>query len=83
MGGGMVLRDVERPETFPLMAPCPSPSFPHTPRPCGGKTDYSHFGDLLARLEASPGAKPHLGMAFTLPAPIRCSTGLKHLRRVP
>lgn len=42
---------------FSLDGPCPSPSVPHSPRPHGGKT-ISHFRDLSAALEASPGDKP-------------------------
>lgn len=77
-GGGMVLRDVERPETFPLMAPAHPPPSLTRRGPVEGKLtiptleicqpDWRHVRVLSATF--GDGSCPPC-------PPIRCSTGLK------
>lgn len=81
-GGGMVLRDVERPETS-LMAPCPSPL------PCSPA--QALLGEVqfpLPRLVSAPGGilwrppppsnyHPHLETVLIIPGPIRYHRGFK------
>lgn len=70
----MVLRDVERPETSPLMAPAHPPPSLTRRGPVEGTLATSHFRDVAARPECYA---PQWGAVLILPAPIGCSAGFK------